>query len=100
MKKGLKITILLLLIFSLIIGFVFAIKNYTGKIVQDSEFESNNFSDKYHIYTKAICNDSNYCQDNEVTCNNNIVVSVKPISGAVVQFSENWKDFRMNEKLC
>lgn len=57
----------------------------TGKVISE---------DNIHSYTKAICNSTNFCQDYEITCNNNEVVSKTPISGAVIQHEQNWKDPR------
>ena len=48
-------------------------------------------------YTKAICDENNYCQDYVVSCNRNKVLSMNPITGAVVQFSEGWQDPRDEE---
>jgi hypothetical protein len=70
-----------------------AIKNSNSA---DSDTEIN------RTWTKAICNSDNYCQDYEISCHNNNLVSIKP-TGEVVHFSENWKDPRDEEfrkKLC
>ncbi len=56
----------------------------------------NEFSET-HSYTTAICNETNYCQDNLVKCNEDQVISISPITGAAVQFSENWQDLRDEE---
>jgi len=56
-----------------------------------------------HSHTKAFCNSENLCQDYEIVCNGENVVSISPITGAVVQFAENWKDPRNEEiknRLC
>jgi len=54
-------------------------------------------------WTKAICTSDNYCQDYEIRCSsNNKFISMTP-TGAIVHFSENWKDPRDQEsrkKLC
>jgi hypothetical protein len=47
-----------------------------------------------YTYTKAICNETNYCQDYEITCQNNQVLRMNPITGASVQFSQDWQDPR------
>jgi hypothetical protein len=52
----------------------------------------------YYTYTKAICNDSNYCQDYEIVCNGNDIVTTNPINGAVVQNPEDWEDPRPEEE--
>ena len=43
-----------------------------------------------HSHTKAICDDQNLCQDYEIFCENNEIVKMNPITGAVVQFPEDW----------
>lgn len=52
---------------------------------------------KGYTYTKAICNESNYCQDYEITCKQGEMLSIRPITGAKVQNPLNWKDPRNNE---
>ena len=47
--------------------------------------------------TKAICTAENFCQDYEIFCKNQEVIGMSPITGAAVQFSENWKDPRSPE---
>ena len=56
----------------------------------------------YYSYTKAICDENNFCQDNIITCENKEVVNVEPITGAFIQQTENWEDSRENksEILC
>ena len=54
-------------------------------------------------HTKAICNSENYCQDYEIFCKNQEIISISPITGAAIQFSENWEDPRDEEiidKFC
>lgn len=53
-------------------------------------------SDSYS-YTKAICNDTNFCQDYVVVCNGNDLVSSTPITGATIQHSLSWQDPRSQE---
>ncbi len=50
-----------------------------------------------YTYTKAICNESNYCQDYEITCKQGEMLSIKPIIGAKVQNPLSWRDPRSNE---
>jgi len=50
-----------------------------------------------HSHTKAICNEQNLCQDYEIFCENKDVMYMIPITGAVVQFSEDWEDPRDEE---
>ena len=56
-----------------------------------------------HSFTKAICTEENYCQDYEIMCKGKKTVSMILITGAAVQFSENWEDPRneeMRNKFC
>ena len=50
-----------------------------------------------HSFTKALCTDTNFCQDYEIFCRNSEMISISPITGAVIQFSETWQDPR-NQK--
>jgi hypothetical protein len=51
-----------------------------------------------HSFTKAICDSKNLCQDYEIFCKDLEVIKMNPITGAVVQFSESWKDPRTLEQ--
>lgn len=56
-----------------------------------------------HIYTKAICNQTNYCQEYEVGCQGKQLIKMDAITGAFVQYSRNWQDPRDEEminKIC
>ena len=56
-----------------------------------------------HSFTKAICTTKNFCQDYEIFCKKQEVIGMSPITGAAVQFSENWQDPRSPElrnKFC
>ena len=48
----------------------------------------------YYSHTKAICNETNYCQDYHISCDEKRAIIIAPITGAVVQFPEDWKDPR------
>ncbi|MBL7148233.1 MAG: hypothetical protein ISS82_05390 [Nanoarchaeota archaeon] len=57
----------------------------------------------YYMHTKAICNETNYCQDYQISCNEERAIMMTPITGAVVQFSEDWVDPRNQsdiDRLC
>ena len=47
--------------------------------------------------TKAICNQTNYCQDYQIICEKSKIIQLTPITGAVAQFSEDWIDSRTDE---
>jgi len=72
----------------------------TGIILIEATLEQS--PRNYYTYTKAICDEKNFCQDYLITCENKTVKSFIPITGASVQFPENWKDTRENksEILC
>jgi len=54
----------------------------------------------YYTYTKAICNKTNFCQDNIISCQGKEIISIKPITGATIQHSEDWEDPRNETELC
>ena len=53
-----------------------------------------------YVQTKAICNDTNFCQDYIITCDNSTIRNMEPITGAVIQHQDDWKDPRENKNLC
>ena len=86
------LSIIILLVFAGVIFFYLSNKDITGEIVKET-----------YTFTKAICNETNYCQDYEIVCNNKVLVDMKPITGAAVQHTSNWEDPRDNKtknKLC
>jgi hypothetical protein len=59
--------------------------------------------DDLYSYTKAICNETNFCRDHEIICNRNETISVTPMTGAFIQHDKNWEDPRDQktiEKIC
>jgi len=86
------LSIIILLVFVGIIFFYLSNKDITGETVKE-----------IYTFTKAICNETNYCQDYEIVCDNEGLVDIKPITGAAIQHPSNWKDPRDNKtknKLC
>lgn len=82
MKKTL---IALLIILSLVLVIPFLTNLPTiGYSISPSEY----------LYTRAICNERNYCQDYEIGCSNEEVTKIIPITGASIQHLTNWKDPR------
>ncbi len=56
-----------------------------------------------YSFTRAICNESNYCQDYEIDCYDKEILKLQPITGASIQHLPDWKDPRENvepEDLC
>jgi len=101
MKKSL-IVLIIIILFALSGILFFAVpflltSPLTGQTIDNEE----NLSE--YTYTKAICDERNYCEDNEIKCRGNKVISITPITGAAVQFSEDWEDPRDEkeiERLC
>lgn len=88
-----KKTILLLLIFLFILTITLSILAYNIVKIDTNEYS----------HTKAICNENNYCQDYKIICENEEIIRMVPITGAAVQFPEDWQDPRDDEtikKLC
>jgi regulatory protein YycI of two-component signal transduction system YycFG len=92
MKKSTKrilivaLVILILLLFLVLINYNTKIISY---IIRNSE----------HSYTKALCNENNYCKDYEIKCLGKKSISLTPTTFAVQQ-DENWKDFRNEDEIC
>lgn len=53
-------------------------------------------TEKQYSFTKAICVE-NTCQDFEIACKNELLISQKPISEKVY-FPEAWQDLRSEEE--
>jgi hypothetical protein len=92
MKKIILITIL----FLILIGIIFL---YFNKY--DFKFKGFDKGDlgSFYSYTKAICNETNYCQDYEIVCKNGEIINKNPITGAAIQHPLDWKDPRDNETI-
>ncbi|OIO80200.1 hypothetical protein AUJ84_04105 [Candidatus Pacearchaeota archaeon CG1_02_32_132] len=84
MKKALILILLLLIIFS---AFVILTKG-EERISYD------------YTHTKAICQ-GNSCQDFLITCSDNELVEMVPLTG-LVTFSDDWEDRRSDDekRLC
>jgi hypothetical protein len=57
----------------------------------------------YHSWTKAICDKDNFCQDYEIQCKGQELVSMAPITGAFIQQDANWQDprtFEQKTRVC
>ncbi len=84
MGNLIKISVLLFMGITLI-G-IFFVGNFTetGKIIKTEQY----------TYTKAICNESNFCQDYLITCDNKNITKKIPITGAITQHADDWTDPR------
>ena len=87
MKKTSIFAIILLLI--LVISITFLLANPDDSL-------------DYYMHTKAICNETNFCQDYMISCNEDVVVMTSPITGAIVQYDNSWQDPRneLEQELC
>jgi len=96
MKTLLKMV--LIIVFIAICVSAFFLNSYlTGNVIRETS------NSNYYMYTKAICNSSNSCQDTQITCKQNKTISMVPIKGAVIQYEKDWVDPRSKEeieKLC
>lgn len=88
MKKRV-VVVLLLALFLILAGLFFIGFSNEAPVIGYAVKESSSF-------TKAICNESNYCQDYEIVCENKSVKSMNPITGGV-QFPLDWQDPRGEE---
>jgi len=109
-----KIMVLIAILFILFLAFfnfleASLVKNYPINFIRINVIynsSTNLFKDPFlekYSYTKAICDEKNYCQDYEIFCINKQVIEITPISGAAVQFSDDWDDPRtleQREKSC
>ena len=53
----------------------------------------------YYSHTKAICNETNYCQDYIISCDKERAIMITPLTGAVIQNSEDWQDPRDEQEI-
>lgn len=95
MKKTAILLIVLLLIFITSLTFLyfgFLKQRITGVAILN-----------HYTLTKAICNETNYCQDYEIVCRGEEIVSMNSLTGMAVQHSSDWEDPRnesIRNKLC
>ena len=86
--KILVVTIIILILLSIFL-YTNSNKKITGEVITE-----------LNTYTTAICNDSNFCQDYIVKCENTEIKELSPITGAVTQKPDKWIDKRNKTKLC
>ncbi|MFQ5531685.1 MAG: hypothetical protein ACE5ES_03665 [Candidatus Nanoarchaeia archaeon] len=75
--------VMVLVIIGLILGM-----NLTGQTTSEFPYD-------YEL-TKAIC-EGNSCQDFKITCKDNEVMEMVPLTG-LITFSDSWKDPRLEEE--
>lgn len=97
MRKDIILLISLLTILAVLS--VVAFSNVEQIISKNIEAEEREYD---LMWTKAICNEE-FCQDYEIHCKDNKVISQTPITGAILVVDKNWEDPRpkeMQEQLC
>ena len=87
MEKNVTLAISLILVGAL--TFVLG-QSYFNENIEEENFQ--------YSFTKAICNEENYCEDYEVVCENRNLIEFNP-TGFAVQFSSEWKDSRNKEDI-
>lgn len=97
MKDMGKIILVLTAMFLVLVGTaVFGSQSFiTGNVVSENKY--------FYSYTKAICDEDNFCQDYEISCSGDEVMKLSPITGAVAKFPSDWEDPRSKEareKIC
>ena len=83
--------VLILCLISLILISTFSSKVTTRVIEKESLADEKGF-------TKAICNENNYCKDYKIICDKNNVKSLTP-TGFAIQNPENWNNPRTPEQI-
>lgn len=88
MGKKIKLSIIISMIILFLAGILF-----TSNILAAEKTQTTDYS----TYTKAICDENNFCQDYIFTCENGEIIKQTPITGASIQFDEDWVDPRINQ---
>jgi hypothetical protein len=87
MGKKIKFSIIISVLLLLLIAILLTLNTLTAE----------NSAVDYSTYTKAICDENNFCQDYIFTCENGEITSQEPITGAFIQFDKDWVDPRINK---
>lgn len=88
-KAILMIAVIILLFFAIELSFILiSLVSITGRITENNSLYS---------YTKAICNEENFCEDYVISCNGKRAVLIAP-TGYNIKNPEYWKDPRPEEK--
>lgn len=89
-EKLLALLILIVILLTAIIAITTINEGITGALI-------NSKNGDYYSWTKAICDQSNYCQDYVIECEGENLIRMSPITGATIQNSRDWKDPRDQE---
>lgn len=76
--------------------FISAAMTLTPVLTAETNYLKTDFLTNSH--TKAVCNDKNFCEDYEITCENKNILSIRA-TGFAVQFSPDWKDPREDKEI-
>ena len=100
-KTGILIAVLIVIagVLAVILSTSFSV---TGNAISYPK-ESNLDPPNLHAWTKAICDKDNFCQDYFIECQDQEPLRISPITGAAIQFQNNWQDPRaleQKERLC
>jgi len=80
---------------AIIVAIILAALIFSKGLLTGSVVENLN----HHSLTKAICNESNFCQDYEIRCIGEEIIEMAPIHGAFIQHTEDWQDPRGEQNL-
>ena len=83
------ILIIILILYIFLSNFIYV--SLTGKVVQKK--------DSIYYFRKTICNINNYCQDYLIECEDKKAISIRPIEGTSIQYSQYWENPRTVESL-
>ena len=84
MNTKTKLAIVTLVLIAIAASYFFLIQpNITGSAILDN-----------YTFTKAICDENNFCQDYIIACDGNELTKRTPIQGAVIQHHKDWQDPR------
>ena len=93
MRKSTQNLVLALIIIALVLGFFITLIS--------AKIDEKNYSNTYS-FTKAVCDEKNYCEDYEIKCENGKLAKFSP-TGFTIQNSNDWTDPRTQEdveRLC
>jgi len=94
-RKFLHVFLLVILVIILIFLSLNLSQAITASVIENPDSD-------YLTYTKAVCDERNYCEDYGVVCFDGNLVELNP-TGFASQFSLDWVDSRSEEtitKLC
>jgi len=87
MERKITFILILLLFGAMILLIVNMPKSITGKAINQQ------------IFTKAICNETNYCEDYLIECEGKTIKRLTP-TGLSIQHDKDWEDSREPKELC